>query len=251
MKIVSPKYIHQIFINEDDTLPKFPLVIRENIRSVKVCYPKARYKLWGITELEAFIEENFDADVLECFKLLKPYAYKADLARYCLVYIYGGLYIDVGLRLLQPVEAPIGFGFLGFRDLLNGTSMWNAVSNGLFWTQNSHRRELMLAIDSIVKNVRAKFYGANPLYPTGPVLLGKSISTIMTDSDCYQQNEFWIGEVKYITGTDSIYFLTPSNQVVAIRMKSISHSDIANTLKANRYNELWENKQVYSEVRNE
>lgn len=42
---VSPEYIHQIFINEDDTIPNFPLFIQENIRSDQIWYPEAKYKL--------------------------------------------------------------------------------------------------------------------------------------------------------------------------------------------------------------
>lgn len=250
MKSIAPEYIHQIFINEDDAIPEFPLAIQENIRSVKVWYPEAKYKLWTRSELEQFIREDFDSDVLMAFQTLRPFAYKADLARYCLLYIFGGLYIDLGIRLFTTIEAPLTFGFLGFRDLLNRNSMWNAISNGLFWVQDSHRKELILTIDAIVENVKSNFYGTNPLYPTGPVLFGKSISKVMSDTSCYHHDEFWIGDVKYIAEANTIYFLTPANQLVAMRMQSLSHSDIINKLKTNAYNEFWIDRQVYENAKN-
>lgn len=246
--MISPKYIHQIFINEDDTMPDFPLAIQENIRSVQVWYPEADYKLWCRSELEILISENFEPAVLQAFQSLKSFAYKADLARYCLAYLFGGLYIDVGIRLFQPIDVPETCGFIGFRDLLNGNSMWNAVYNGIFWARTSHRLELIEAINQIVKNVQTEFYGENPLYPTGPVLFGKSIAKVMTDTDCYRHDEFWIGEVRYIIGADVIYFLTPTSQVVGMRLKSISHGDMSRQLKANSYNELWKDKKVYENV---
>lgn len=85
---LTPSYIHQIFINDDNELPEFPTIIQENIRSTQVCYPNAVYRLWTLSELDDFIQENFDRDVLWAFRLLVPFAYKSDLARLCLIYIW-------------------------------------------------------------------------------------------------------------------------------------------------------------------
>lgn len=246
--ILSPKYIHQIFISESNEEPSFPISIEENIRSLKVFYPQANYKLWNLSEIDQFIKENFSPDVLESFRLLKPYAYKADLARLCLLYHFGGLYVDLGIRLIQAIEVPINFGILAFRDLQNDKSMWNSVSNGIIWTQEPFRKEIKRYIDSIVENCQKKFYGLNPLYPTGPVLFGKCITKTMVDNNHIEPYEFWIGEIQNFTrDPHTIFFMTSANQLFGFRIKSISHSEISTDLKLNQYNEMWYTKTIYGE----
>lgn len=52
---------------------------------------------------ELFLAEYFHIEVLDQFKKLKG-AHKADLLRYCLLYIYGGVYLDVKTELIYPIH---------------------------------------------------------------------------------------------------------------------------------------------------
>ena len=55
-----------------------------------------------------FIKNNFDLDILNAYDILKPGAFKADLWRCCILYIYGGIYLDIkygcfaGFKLHRP-----------------------------------------------------------------------------------------------------------------------------------------------------
>ena len=42
-----------------------------------------------------FIAKHFSEEVVYTFDKLKPGAYKADLWRYCVMYITGGIYLDI------------------------------------------------------------------------------------------------------------------------------------------------------------
>ena len=57
-----------------------------------------KYKLWVNTDIRIFLEKNYKKEVLEAYECLKPYAYKSDLARYCLIYKLGGGYVDLATR---------------------------------------------------------------------------------------------------------------------------------------------------------
>jgi hypothetical protein len=46
-----------------------------------------------------FIEKNYEPNVANAFKCLRPGAYKADLWRYCILYKNGGVYADIKLEL--------------------------------------------------------------------------------------------------------------------------------------------------------
>ncbi len=242
---IFPHYIHQIFINEDDTIPDFPLFIQENIRSVKVWYPEAKYQLWNRLELEAFIGQNFAPEVLKAFQMLKPFAYKADLARYCLLYIFGGLYIDVGLRLLKPINPPTEYGLIAFQDVQNSTCLWVSVINGLIWAKPK-RNEFLIAVNMIVENCRNRWYGEDWLCPTGPALFGWAIVKEMANKSMLVRDDFWIGYIKLIGG-DKATFITPTKNMVAYKPQNITSGEQKKLLKTNNYGEIWKNRQIYGE----
>lgn len=245
--LVSPKYIHQIMINNEDSI-HIPPIIGENIRSIQNCYPDATYKLWNHQELLELIRDNFDTEVVSAFNTLKPFAYKADLGRLCLAYVFGGLYIDLGIRLIQPIEVPTNFGLLAFRDFLNINSIWTCVANGVFWVQEPNRKEIKLCIDKIVEHCKNRYYGENSLYPTGPVLFGQCITKTMIEADNKSPYEFWIGDIERLAkNADTIFFVTPLGQVFGYRIKSISHSEVTDALKANQYGPMWDNRNIYED----
>jgi mannosyltransferase OCH1-like enzyme len=57
--------------------------------------PEFEFELYDNDDCRKFIEANFDKDVLYAFDSLIPGAYKADLWRYCIIYKYGGIYLDI------------------------------------------------------------------------------------------------------------------------------------------------------------
>ena len=86
--------IHQILINDSNKLPKsLPKFYYFCFDQIKKIYPNEKYHLYCGEEIEEIIKSNFDTDVYKSYQKLKPYACKADLARYCLLYLYGGLYV--------------------------------------------------------------------------------------------------------------------------------------------------------------
>jgi hypothetical protein len=114
-----------------------------------------------------FIKNNFDDNVAIAYQMLKPDAYKSDLWRYCILYIYGGIYIDIKLKPINEFK----FNYLTdneyfVKDLIN-TNVWN----GLIVTLPKNKI-LFDCIKKIVYNIRNRLYGEGPLDPTGPGLLG-------------------------------------------------------------------------------
>jgi mannosyltransferase OCH1-like enzyme len=106
------KLVHQILIADDFGLPnELPPTIAENVRSVQTLHQAATYRLWDGNSLRELIRQNYGREVLDAFELLQPYAYKADLARFCLLYLQGGLYVDLGIRLINPIKPPVEINF--------------------------------------------------------------------------------------------------------------------------------------------
>ena len=247
-----PKHLHQILISSSYfDVDHLPNDVKENIRSFQKCYPNSDYKLWTLQKIEDFLVKYFDKSIVECFKTLKPFAYKADLARLCIIYHYGGIYADIGLRFLNPIIPPEDFGIIAFKDTNNGTHYWCAVSNAIIWCKPK-RLEIKIAIDTILENCKAKYYGENSLYPTGPVSFGASIIKAMNEHNYAYLNpfEYWIGTIESLfpfTEKWAIIFIDPNRNIIAIRQQSISQL-LDENIKTNHYVKIWASKQIYNEV---
>lgn len=143
-----------------------PPLMQETVTIIKKVNPKFNYYLFDDNDCRQFIKNNFDKDVLYAFDSLIPGAYKADLWRYCVLYKKGGIYLDIKYR---PYN---GFQFINLTEKehlvldADGDGIYNALmvclpNNEMLWK----------AIQTIVHNVKTRYYGTNSLEPTGPKLI--------------------------------------------------------------------------------
>ena len=72
------------------------------------------YKFYDDAKGIEFLKTHFPPEVLEAFNALIPGAFRADLLRYCVLLIYGGIYVDVDVMLESNLDISIGpdIGFL-------------------------------------------------------------------------------------------------------------------------------------------
>src|ERR1019366_1082228 len=77
------KNIFQILIRDGQDFPaELPALVESNVRPIRSAHPDAVHQLLSGNEARSFIAAHFDSDVVAAYDLLKPYSYKADLARY-------------------------------------------------------------------------------------------------------------------------------------------------------------------------
>jgi mannosyltransferase OCH1-like enzyme len=57
--------------------------------------PNYAYFLFDDDNCKTFIQKHFDIRVYNCYCRIVPGAFKADLWRYCILYVYGGVYADI------------------------------------------------------------------------------------------------------------------------------------------------------------
>jgi mannosyltransferase OCH1-like enzyme len=131
--------------------------------------PEYEYKFFDDKDSREFIKNNFEEDVLDAYDMLYPGAYKADLFRYCYIYIHGGCYFDNKYILRIPLRKIIkeyddNLFCKDTKDDLMFNSIIMSVKNAF---------EFKKCIENIVHNVKNNFYGTIPLEPTGPKLFNK------------------------------------------------------------------------------
>ena len=87
-----PKIIHQTWNDEESDLSDF---FKGLINKWKVSNPDFEHRYYSENDRLLFIKENFEEKVYISYCRIIPGAYKADLWRYCILYYYGGFYVDI------------------------------------------------------------------------------------------------------------------------------------------------------------
>jgi hypothetical protein len=161
---------------------QLPPKMQANVDEMKILNPEFTVNVYDDEMCREFIMNHFPQDVVDAFDNLIPGAYKSDLWRYCVMYIKGGIYLDIKFKCIA------GFRLIALTDReylsLDRPGHWEHGSIGLYNAiiVSLPGNQLMLnCINKIVENVKNKYYGINFLYPTGPGLLGNEFCKL-TDS---------------------------------------------------------------------
>ncbi len=113
-----PKIIHQIWLGS-----KFPQKFERWQETWIEKHPEWEYKLWLDEDIAELGLEN-----IELFKRSKNWGQKADIARYEILYRFGGMYVDVDFECVMP-----------FDELFHRYSFISGISSGvsLFESNNA------------------------------------------------------------------------------------------------------------------
>lgn len=94
-----PKVIYQTW--KTKTLHGNCIKIRNNIQQLN---PDYEMILYHDNDMDIFIKNNFDEFTYNCYRQLNVGASKADFWRYCILYINGGVYLDMDANILRPLD---------------------------------------------------------------------------------------------------------------------------------------------------
>lgn len=157
----------------------------KNIQAWIAKNPDWSLYLFDDQECIEFIRSNFDQEVFEAYNNIYPTAYKADLFRYCLLYIYGGVYSDVKNVPLQPLSNILSkdTDFLSVKDRSIKGSEFDGYIFQTFLCSKPKHPFFKKAIEMIVENSKNNYYGNDPLSPTGPALIAKAINRCLGRSE--------------------------------------------------------------------
>jgi hypothetical protein len=234
--------ISQIFLSTDPSEELSPF-LKHATGTIDACFPEAKHVIYNNDSLHAFIADNYEEEVLWAYDTLKPFSYKADLGRYCLLSKLGGWYIDIAIRMFNRVEMRDHVELFAFRDIQRFSfTSWSCVT-GLIYAKPGCRA-FDTAIEMVVANCVQQYYGITPLCPTGPTLFGKAIATTGANSS-YVFGDFL--ELTPSHGQKNKAFVAPDGAIVAWHKPS-GGGDIASlgVKGANNYNDAWHSRTVYS-----
>ena len=227
-KILTEKTVHQIMFSNYAGAPiPIPAI---NLRRL---VGESNYKLWDLELCRDFLRDIYGEDLLEIFDSIKPFAYKADLARYCIINHFGGWYVDLML-IVKSLPFEGNCKLIAFRDRNQHCTSWN-VCNGPFYS-SKNSPILSSAISRVEKNVKTNFYGKNPLFPTGPSLFGRAIAQA-SDSLVVL-----FGDAKVPTIGRSKFLLEGT---LVAKGKTRGNPKHMQVMGGNSYRVLWDKRDIY------
>lgn len=254
--------IHQVFINDTNKLPNdFPEFHNICVKKIKQLYPNSNYHLYSGEEIENIIQKNFDRDVFTAYRKLKPYACKADIARYCLLYLYGGLYIDLNIYFTNRIPNLNAVDFFAFRDTPQMSRRSWAVQNGILYSKPGSKI-IENVLNLIIEHCKKEYYGIQCMDVCGTTILGRAITLSEINPRVFTNGQLQWFEISrmsekiqnklkkmgYIKNYFSGYIMDDidDNKIIAIRKPT--HAGDIKTLGfngTNNYVEMWQNRDVY------
>ena len=227
-----PRVIYQTW-NTHNLPPKMTVCVEK----LKADNPGFEYRLYDDAECREFIKTNFSADVVDAYNRLIPGAFKADLWRYCVLYVNGGFYLDIKFQ-CKP-----GFSFAGVegphfyvREYNHkGTGMYDHIMYTGCIGSRARNPLFMKCIRQIVDNVQKKYYGPEHTSPTGPYLFASLMEPEDIENSEYSYYETdGVGYIRHIENKTVILSHYPE-----YRKEQRSYNKVA------YWKEAWINREVY------
>lgn len=111
-----PKIIHQIWIQGIDQMPAD---LKEQHNNCKVINSEFKYYFWDEIKIRKLLNKEFPDEYLALYDSLILPAQKSDLARYVILYMYGGIYLDMDMVCRKNLEDFLKFKLFFTTDIFN------------------------------------------------------------------------------------------------------------------------------------
>ena len=123
-----PKIIHQIWFQGEDKLP-------DKHRSYKKTWikhnPNWKYILWSEKSIRQLIKSKYDK-YYQIYEKLPLLIQKVDMAKYFIVYTYGGIYVDMDMKCLKSLDDITKTHGKGKQVLLSQINIGNCTDKSYF-----------------------------------------------------------------------------------------------------------------------
>jgi len=143
--------------------------------------PNYNYFFYDKYEREEFIKQNFDMRVLTAYRRMIPGAFKADLFKFCVLYIRGGIFVDIDTICFNSIDIFLNenIEFMTPIDLNNCPSIGTYNLFTSFICSIPKHPILLGCINRIVYNVENSVIHHSNLDFTGPGVLGRSTNVYL------------------------------------------------------------------------
>jgi mannosyltransferase OCH1-like enzyme len=135
----------------------------DNLHKLLELNPEYEYVFYDDEDCKKFLSKYLGQRYSNAFDKIKPGAFKGDYFRYAYLYIKGGVYLDMDLKVLSSLKTFIHTRdeFISCRDRLD------AVYNAILCCVPGHFL-IRDFLEKSTENIENEYYGVNALDITGP-----------------------------------------------------------------------------------
>ena len=190
--------IHQVYgiFNDGIELSDIPIYKQNVDETQKFCkLHNYEYKLWNLSDCENLIRADF-SEYLQLWQDFRYPIQRADFIRYCILYKFGGLYLDCDIRPMKNLDAVFSeqIYFVHWADDKN-----KKPYNAIMYSVKNHNLYL-----EIIKQVKHDFYEKSKIksynewkgrfvyQTTGHHMLERVIKNNCIDKDKYFHNVLYV-----------------------------------------------------------
>jgi len=163
-----PKIIHQVWLQGHDKIPTNLKIYHDGCKNINDNFESI---FWDEVKIKKFLLEHFGQKYVDTFNLFPVFAQKTDFARYAILYIHGGIYLDMDTLCRKNLSPFLGLTFFttiagdGFYEI------YKRYHNAIIGTVPKHP-----LFKIILKNIFDRLvYLNNVTYSTGTRLFYDSV----------------------------------------------------------------------------
>jgi mannosyltransferase OCH1-like enzyme len=227
-KSIIPLHLYTCWHTKD-----LPPLMRQNYEKLIHDNPEFNVYLYDEADCREFIANHFSTNVLNAYNSLKPCSFKSDLWRFCVLYVNGGVYLDIKYQCVNNFK----FIALTEKEYFVRDRPEGYTYTALIITLPKNKI-LLKCINQIVDNVNNKFYGNSCLDPTGPGLLG----SFFTNNEISAFEMYF--ESSVIEHKLNEYYIVYKNSIVLSSFAGYREEQ-SKYQKLAHYSQLWGEKNIY------
>jgi mannosyltransferase OCH1-like enzyme len=211
-----------------------PPLMQENFNYIVESNPLISFHLFDELDCREFIKNNFKQDVLDAYDRLIPCSYKSDLWRYCVLYINGGIYMDIKYRCKN------NFKFISLTEKEHFVRDKNPSATYTALIVTLPNNKIMYnCIRKIVENVNNKCYTEDCLNVTGPGLLGSFFT--QEEKNLMEMNH----DFSYLDNNINKFYIVKENTII-LEFYENYREEQSKYQKNKHYGDLWREKNIYN-----
>ena len=181
MKI--PKNIYQSW--HEKTL--HPRVQKDIIDVMKAQNPDYTHEIYTDDEMDKFVHDNYDGEIVECYDRIDIIVAKVDFWRYLILYKKGGIYLDIDSCFNCPIK-----------DIINENdeALITREGNKSFYAQwalffSKEHPIMKKTIELVVKNIKNNQHIHDIHKMTGPTVFTRAINIVANGRDIVSNSCFY------------------------------------------------------------
>lgn len=190
-----PNVVHKVLFTDK-------LIFDQNIQNAQMTWtrmnPQHKLQIFNKTGAISRLKHHNMKDVIDAINAVRANSGKANLFRFAILWAEGGWYTDwksecLEYNLLTHMARASHHSLVTCRDNGNAYSQKNFLYQTAFVGTPPHNPCIQKVIQEMLRHVRLKYYGTNPLDTTGPGVWGRVVNRSCTlHIQCeHTKNHYW------------------------------------------------------------